>query len=282
VGYGFVGEAVARGFRHAVDVWIYDKVQGSLCMSSGSTSSSSYSSASAEPLQDLVRRVDGPIFVCVPTPMKPDGSCDTSIVAEVVAGLGTSRPIVLKSTVPPGTTGWLAAKYDARICFNPEFLTEANSVEDFKRQDHIILGGACGVVQEVGALYAEAFPGVHQEWVPATTAEMIKYATNAFLATKVSFANEIKRLCAALGIPYEKMIEVAKLDPRLGESHWQVPGPDGHHGFGGSCFVKDLNALLSVARRMDTSRAVLEGAWKTNLQVRPERDWEQLKGRAVV
>ena len=282
VGYGFVGKAVAAGFCTACDVAVYDKVQGYVRYGVDGLRTTTAAPYAVDPLKSLVEVTDGPIFICVPTPMEPDGSCDTSIVEEVVAGLGASRTIVLKSTVPPGTTSRLAEKYGARICFNPEFLTEANSVEDFANQDHIILGGPLVVNEKVADLYDLAFPGVHQEWVSARTAEMVKYVTNCFLATKVSLANEIKRLCAALSIPYERMIEVAKLDSRLGESHWQVPGPDEHYGFGGSCFIKDVNALLNLMRRMDTPRAVLEGAWQTNLQVRPERDWEQLKGRAVV
>lgn len=283
VGYGFVGRAVTEGFCKTVGVHVYDKALGYMRYGrAGLEIGSSAPSNRAEALRGLVKDIHGPIFVCVPTPMKPDGACDTSIVEEVIAGIGSFKTIVLKSTVPPGTTQRLAEKYDARICFNPEFLTEANSVEDFKQQDRIILGGHPDVIKQVSELYELAFPGVHQAWVHATTAEMIKYVTNCFLATKVSFANEIKRLCAALGITYERMIDVAKLDPRLGDSHWHVPGPDGHYGFGGTCFPKDLLALITLARENQIPRAVLVGAWLTNVNVRPERDWEQLKGRAVV
>ena len=109
---------------------------------------------------------------------------------------------------------------------------------------------------------------------------MIKYFTNTFLATKVSFANEMKLICECLEINYEKVVEYAKYD-MIGESHWSVPGPDGHYGFGGSCFPKDINALINFCKDNNILAKTLIGAWQTNLKVRPEKDWEQLKGRAV-
>jgi UDPglucose 6-dehydrogenase len=88
-------------------------------------------------------------------------------------------------------------------------------------------------------------------------------------------------MCSKLGISYDKVVEYATKDERLGSTHWSVPGPDGKKGFGGSCFPKDLNALIHVAQSLGVDANVLEAVWKTNLQIRPERDWESLKGRAV-
>jgi len=110
---------------------------------------------------------------------------------------------------------------------------------------------------------------------------MVKYMTNTFLATKVSFANEMYMICDKLDIDYDKVVEYSTYDERLGKSHWAVPGPDGKFGFGGSCFPKDINALLEVANKFKIDVFTLDGAWETNLQVRPEKDWEELKGRAV-
>ena len=111
---------------------------------------------------------------------------------------------------------------------------------------------------------------------------MVKYMTNTFLATKVSFANEMFEICERLGIDYDKVTEYATYDERLGKSHWAVPGPDGHYGFGGSCFPKDINALIDVAKtKLDLYPHTLIGAWNTNLEVRPEEDWKKLRGRAV-
>jgi UDPglucose 6-dehydrogenase len=111
---------------------------------------------------------------------------------------------------------------------------------------------------------------------------MVKYFTNTFLATKVSFANEMKMLCDGLNIDYDKVVEYSTYDERLGKSHWAVPGPDGKLGFGGSCFPKDLNALIKTAEELDIFTNVLNSVWDTNLDVRPEEDWRELKGRAVV
>jgi UDPglucose 6-dehydrogenase len=131
-------------------------------------------------------------------------------------------------------------------------------------------------------LFYKAFPKAHIIKTSSTIAEMVKYMTNTFLATKVSFANEMKMLCDELNIDYDKVVEYATYDERLGKSHWAVPGPDGKFGFGGSCFPKDINALLDLANKLEIDVFTLDGAWETNLKVRPEKDWEDLKGRAVV
>jgi UDPglucose 6-dehydrogenase len=126
------------------------------------------------------------------------------------------------------------------------------------------------------------FPNVSIIKTGSKTAEMVKYMTNTFLATKVSFANEMKMVCDKLDIDYDKVVEYSTYDERLGKSHWAVPGPDGKMGFGGSCFPKDINALLDVCRQLGVTATTLFGAWQTNEKVRPEKDWELLKGRAVV
>jgi len=111
---------------------------------------------------------------------------------------------------------------------------------------------------------------------------MVKYLTNCFLATKVSFANEIYELCGELDIDYDKVVEYATYDERLGKSHWGVPGHDGDFGFGGHCFPKDLSALIQLSIQLGTCNNVLESVQITNNQVRSDRDWEQMKGRAVI
>ena len=126
------------------------------------------------------------------------------------------------------------------------------------------------------------FPNVKIVKTGSITAEMVKYFTNTFLATKVSFANEMKMICDGLNIDYDKVVEYSTYDERLGKSHWAVPGPDGKLGFGGSCFPKDINALIHLAGELELCTEVLMGAWNTNLRVRPEEDWKELKGRAVI
>ena len=231
------------------------------------------------------------IFVCVPTPMRKDGSCDTSIVEAVVKDINdmvvsrnvSGRIVAIKSTIPPGTTNRLNKECEnISVIFNPEFLTEANFIDDFKNQNRIIIGGERPSTTKLRQVYSLAFPNVKIVKTGSITAEMVKYMTNTFLATKVSFANEMYQICGRLGIDYDKVVEYSTYDERLGKSHWAVPGPDGKPGFGGSCFPKDLNAILDVCRELGVPAKTLYGAWETNLNVRPEQDWKDLKGRAVV
>ena len=111
---------------------------------------------------------------------------------------------------------------------------------------------------------------------------MVKYLTNSFLATKVSFANEIYQICSKLKVDYDKVVEYAILDDRLGKTHWQVPGPDGDFGYGGHCFPKDLKALIKLAIDNDVLPKMLIATDDKNKQVRNNKDWLDMKGRAVV
>ena len=114
------------------------------------------------------------------------------------------------------------------------------------------------------------------------TAELIKYMNNCFFATKVSFLNEMYQIAEKCGANWEEAVEGFVRDGRIGHSHMNVPGPDGKFGFGGSCFPKDIQAMINFADSLGISSDVLRGAWKKNLEVRPEEDWKKLKGRAVV
>ena len=114
------------------------------------------------------------------------------------------------------------------------------------------------------------------------TAEMIKYMNNCFFATKVSFLNEMKQVSDECGVDWEKAIDGFVRDGRVGHTHLAVPGPDGKCGFGGSCFPKDVQAMIDFGESLDVSMNTLKGVWDTNLEVRPERDWEKLKGRSVI
>jgi len=218
--------------------------------------------------------------------MKEDGSCDVSIVKEVVlqsCSTGRRNIIVIKSTVPPNTTKALQDLcLDSQIVFNPEFLLERNAEEDFRNTSRVILGGPRPATTRLKQFYSKIFPRADIIKTDSTIAEMVKYLTNSFLAVKVSFANEIYNVCNSLGVDYDKVIEYASHDDRLGNTHWAVPGPDGHYGFGGSCFPKDINALMHLAQTLCIKANTIEGAWNTNLMARPEKDWEDLKGRAVI
>ena len=110
---------------------------------------------------------------------------------------------------------------------------------------------------------------------------MIKYFTNSFLATKVSFANEMYDLCLKLNLDYDKVVEYSVLDKRIANSHLNVPGPDGDLGFGGHCFPKDLSALIKLSDDIGSINYLLKSVIKTNDTVRKNRDWEKMKGRAI-
>ena len=270
IGQGYVGTAVKTIFEKHYDVETYDIKQNCSCIS----------------ISDLVNKTDI-IFVCVPTPMDKDGSCNIDIVNDVVKEINfcaeDDKIVAIKSTIPPGTTNKLNKKcQNITVIFNPEFLTEANFIDDFKNQNRIIIGGQRPATTKLRQVYSLAFPNAKIVKTGSKTAEMVKYFTNTFLATKVSFANEMYQICSGLGIDYDKVVEYSTYDERLGKSHWAVPGPDGKFGFGGSCFPKDINALIQLGIELDMTPEVLIGAWETNLDVRPERDWEELKGRAVV
>ena len=129
--------------------------------------------------------------------------------------------------------------------------------------------------------YLKVFPQADIVQTDSKTAEFVKYLTNCFLATKVSIANEFYTLCESCDVDYDKVIEYATHDERLGKTHFAVPGPDGKMGFGGSCFPKDLNSIIYFGKECGIDLNTLEGAWRTNLTVRPDKDWEKLKGRAV-
>ena len=272
IGQGFVGNAVYQKFKNYYDVLTYDLDE----------------SKSNSNVNEIICNCTN-IFVCLPTPMNEDGSCNISIVEQVLAGidlttdnLETERNIIIKSTIPPGTTAKWNRRFESlNIVFNPEFLTEANAVSDYENQDRIILGGVRPATTELKTIFSKAFPKAHIIKTDSTHAELVKYLTNTFLATKVSFANEMYSLCNQLNVDYDKVVEYATLDDRLGKSHWNVPGPDGDFGFGGHCFPKDLAAILHLTEELKTVNNVLCETQETNNNVRKNRDWEQMKGRAV-
>ena len=267
IGQGFVGNAIYQKFKKYFDVKTYD-LDKSKC-------NSTFSNVASCKI----------VFVCLPTPMNKQGECDTSIVENEIkklANFTSVEIIVIKSTVSPGTTQKLNDKYpNVNIVFNPEFLTERNAVEDFNNQNRVILGGPRPATTKLKQIYSKVFPKAHIIKTGPTHAELVKYFTNCFLATKVSFANEMYQLVTALDHDYDKVVEYATMDPRLGKSHWAVPGPDGDFGYGGHCFPKDLSAIIHLTKNLKTSNNVLNAVQQTNDVVRNNRDWEKMKGRAV-
>lgn len=272
IGMGYVGKAVYDCFKDYYNhIHTYDIDE---------------TKANCDTIDQLVNK-SKVIFVALPTPMKNSGECDTSLIFEVISKINLisneEKIIVLKSTVPPGTTEKLnKINNNISICFNPEFLTEKNFINDFKNQDRIILGGDFAGIILIEEMFKSIFKSIPIIITEAKVAETVKYLTNCFLALKVVFANEIKELCDKANINYDLVVKYAILDTRLGNSHWNVPGPDGFNGFGGTCFPKDVNALLFFAKIHSVNLDLLQTSWEKNLKIRENKDWESLIGRAVV
>ena len=269
VGQGFVGSAIREGLNKYYDVETYDKFINSTCGS----------------LEELMTKTKI-IFICLPTPMKKTGACDLSIVQEVISDMNkyaSGHIAIIKSTVIPGTTEDLNQQFqNINIIFSPEFLTEANNIKDFQNQNRIILGGDKENTNIVKNMFANIFFDIPIVEVDSKTAEMTKYYINTFLATKVSFANEMKKICDGLKLDHEKVRRLVLLDKRIGRTHLMVPY-DNKYGFGGHCFPKDLIALKTQAEQNNVDTTMLNATWNKNLKVRPsnQRDWEKMKGRAV-
>lgn len=235
-------------------------------------------------------------FVCLPTPMFEDGSADLSIVESVLdqlAAIPGERIAVVKSTVPPGSTDRWNRKYTEKgsglhVVFCPEFLTEANALDDMRNQNRIILGGPRPWINQVKQIFQTAFPKVPLIKTNSTTAEMVKYFINIHLAARVVLSCELAQVCEALDhlghdIDYDKVLEYAKYDQRLGGTHMNASGNDGIAGARGHCFPKDLAALVYLSTSLNIVPNLMEAIQEKNLAiVAPEnRDWEKMHGRAV-
>jgi len=229
------------------------------------------------------------IFICVGTPPNSDGSADLSQIKEVALALAEViddyKVIVTKSTVPVGTNRWIKSLIDEHkkndvtvdIISNPEFLREGRAVEDFMHPDRVIIGGesayAIAIIKDIyRPLYLAETPFIITN---LETAELIKYASNAFLATKITFINEIANFCEKIGADITVVAKGMGLDPRIG-SKFLNPGP----GFGGSCFPKDVKALIHQGRLYNSPFKILEAVIEVNekQKLRAIEKLEQLIG----
>ncbi len=273
IGVGFVGGAISRGFKHYVSVKVYDKA-------------TDYGFNYINVVNQDV------LFLCLPTPMHKDGSVDLSILDNALERISStlkdeeSKPVLIKSTIPPGTCQDFQRKFpNLFIVYNPEFLTERTADLDFIQQTRIILGtGSEGKNEQMGTvikLFKVRFPAVPIVKVHWDAASMIKYLTNVFFCVKVGIFNEFCQVAESLGLNGNEIVEEILNDGRIARSHWCVPGHDGKRGFGGSCFPKDINGFIYFAKKLGVNPLISEAVWAKNLEVRPEQDWKELKGRAV-
>jgi UDPglucose 6-dehydrogenase len=248
VGYGAVGRGIAQLFPEAV---AYDPPLGI-------------------GTREQVNACDY-AMVAVPTPSRPDGSADLSIVEEVVGWI-ESDVIVLRSTVPVGTTDRLRRETGKAIVFQPEYgpaSTPDHPFNDPRKIRWVILGGDRGETIRVADLYKTTFNSdiqIHQ--TDARTAELTKYMENCFLALKVTFCNEFYDLAGVFGVDYNELRELWLLDPRIGRSHSFVFPAE--RGFAGGCLPKDLRALISSARGAGYDPTLLAQVLATNGQLRPD------------
>ena len=275
IGNGFVGKATRELECEEIEMLSYD-INPNLCQPKGTT---------LEHLNSC-----SIIFISVPTPMNKDGSCHLKILKSVLSDLSNinyKNYIVIRSTVPPGTSDEL------KCYFMPEFLTEKNFKEDFINNKNWIFGlKGCETdnvfKNKISELFQIAYDNkkITNNTVTFMTnkeAEMVKLFRNCFLATKISFSNEIYDFCEAKGINYENVRKIATDDIRIGPSHTMVPGHDGMRGFGGTCFPKDINSLKHEFEKLDIEPFVIKAVIERNeTKDRVEKDWNDNKGRAVV
>jgi len=205
------------------------------------------------------------VFLCLPTPQGADGAADLSFIKDAAADIGpvlqTDAVVINKSTVPVGSAGEVQKKLrrdDVHVVSNPEFLREGTAVSDFLHPDRVVIGANDeAAAKRVADLYV-ALPGDVLITDPAS-AETIKYASNAFLATKISFVNAMAAVCEEVGADVSDVVKGMGLDQRIGD-RFLVPGP----GWGGSCFPKDSHALVRIAENHGYQFGLLRSVIATN------------------
>lgn len=259
IGHGFVGTAVDNGFDKNVDKFIVDINKNN------------------NTIQDLVKFDPSLVFVCLPTPQQETHEdVDISIVRDVLINLNENSYkgiVVIKSTITPQHLVNFKKQFNnLKLIYNPEFLTEANSLQDFIDPNMQILGGKWKDCEAVEKAYIRhsSVKVVPTFKVDLITASLIKYTINSWLATKVIFFNELRDLFDASSShsSWSQFTDMLTRDPRIGDSHLKVPGPDGKKGFGGHCFPKDTNALLYYAKLKGIDLSILKQAIKKNKNIR--------------
>lgn len=272
IGNGFVNGALARGFAQTTDVKIFDVD----------------SNRRTHFYEEVIKQ--DILFVAVPTPMKSTGECDTSILEAAMSRLNGALPVhanklvVVRSTLPPS---WLHENYtrwaNMQIVYMPEFLTERTADLDFIQSRRFIVGTNTGnyIPDQLEELFRARFPATPLKAMTWESASLVKYGTNGFFTVKLSFFNELALLAEKLGEDAQPIIDEICNDGRIGISHNQVPGHDGDRGWGGHCFPKDNRALSNAAVKEKCTFMMIDSAWLVNEDVRKNRDWETMKGRAV-
>tara|TARA_B100000123_G_scaffold272575_1_gene256018 strand:- start:7503 stop:8366 length:864 start_codon:yes stop_codon:yes gene_type:complete len=264
IGHGFVGKATDWGFDQNVKKFIVDPIY----------------KTSIDQLSEFDPHL---IFICVPTPMRDDGTQETDILETVVKEASRkcrTSLIVIKSTVLPSVLNKLES-FNRKLIYNPEFLREKFANEDFVDSKMIIFGGNREVASIVSRYYLQHSRCKTKKhiFLDLSSASLIKYAINTFLATKVVFFNEIFDIFKENNSndSWEDIISVISTDERIGKSHMHVPGHDGKLGFGGACFPKDSSAFIRFSEQLNKELSVLSAAVRKNNEIR--RQYSKLDKR---
>jgi len=253
IGLGFVGGAVLDSFK-STEVKTNDPKN---------PNSESY---------DELKKCEA-LFVCVPSPSNPDGSCDTSILEEVLNKLKDYTGVIIsKVTAPPNVYTKLQKKHP-NLIYIPEFLTAQYATTDYKNTKKFIIGGNVLAYQnEARRVMQYTHKDASFIFSSIEEASLTKYTVNAFLATKVSFMNDMYDITDAAGLNWDIVQNLVQFvdRERIGSSHMIVPGHDGKRGFGGMCFPKDTAGLLHYAKDIDVNLDVLTAAVKKNKTLRDD------------
>lgn len=255
VGLGFVGEAVRNAYDNLFTKIIVVDVDPA---------------KSTGTVADL--QACDAVFVCVPSPSKDTGDCDTSILNSVLCMLQNyTNVIISKTTAPPQFYEKMQTVYP-NLVHIPEFLTAAKANQDYLKEQNAIIGGKIAAYRnEAERIIKLVQPITMVEHCSIGEAAFVKYTINSYLATKVVFMNEMSDLAIAHGYKWDTIRMYLAEDNRVGLSHMQVPGPDGYYGFGGMCFPKDTTAWVKYANKLGVQLSVLKTAIKKNVLLRLQK-----------
>jgi len=234
----------------------------------GSTLSKHHSVVYVDRGDILYQDCDGYI-ICVPTPQREDGRCDSSLVIDYVSKIHRSKQVLIKSTTNLEALK-AAVSINSNVTYSPEFLrgsVGSDPTSEFLNSKFAIYGGQGGRFWD--HVFSQIIKYEQVRFLDIESAGFLKYTENSFLALKVVFFNEIFQLYKeTVGVNYDAMIEALSLDERIGFSHTQVPGPDGKFGFGGHCFPKDTSEFVEYSRLHHTPLKLLERARELNDEFR--------------
>jgi len=208
-------------------------------------------------------------FICVPTQMREDGTCDTSLVEDSVRKIN-AKTIVIESTVVPGTTEKLQVETGKDILFTPEYFGETpnHPLNDFNNRTFFVIGGKPYVRRRLIELFRDIFQAnVEFHQMSSTAAEIVKYMENTALATRVILCEEFYRICEAFNVDYYEVREGWLADPRNTRGH-TFPGKGGDPGFGGKCLPKDVSAIIKASEKKGYTPKFLQAMFDYNSEIR--------------